>query len=96
MKLLIRRSAFISIENITDYIATEIKMPLTAQRYADKMITFGFSLGKYYNAYPLCRNKKLATQNLRCATFDKKWIFAYAVKKDSVVIHKIIWGGRLP
>lgn len=95
MKVLIRKSAFSSIEKIADYIATEIKMPLTAQRYADKLIEFGFSLGKYYHAYPICRTEKLASQNLRCATFDKKWVFAYEVKADSVVIHKILWGGGL-
>jgi len=95
MKVLIRKSAFSAIEKIADYIATEIKMQLTAQRYADKLIDFGFSLGTYYNAYPVCRNKNLAAKKLRCATFDKKWVFAYELRKDSVVIHQIIWGGKL-
>lgn len=95
MKVLIRKSAFSSIERIAGYIATEIKMPVTAQRYADKLIAFGFSLGTYYNAYPVCRNQKLAAQNLRCATFDKKWVFAYAIKKNNIVIHRIIWAGML-
>jgi hypothetical protein len=95
MNVRIKKSALEQIEQIADYITNEIKMPETALNYTDKLIEFGLSLGKYYKAYPLCNNPKLASHALRCATFDKKWIFAYRIGKRSVIIHHLIWGGKL-
>lgn len=95
MKVLIKKSALNSIDQIADYITNEIKMPETALRYSEKLIAFGFDLGKYYNAYTLCRNLNLAKRGLHCATFDKKWMFTYKIGSKSVIIHHIIWGGAL-
>jgi hypothetical protein len=95
VNVLIKKSAFKSIEQIADYIALEIKMPETALRYADKLIAFGYDLGKHYKLYTPCKNIKLAKQGLRCATFDKKWVFAYKIGNNSVIIHHIVWAGIL-
>ena len=95
MKVIIKKSALESIEQIVDYISSEIKLPETALRYTDKLIEFGFDLGKYYKIYTPCKNIKLAKRGLRCATFDKKWVFAYKIGSKSVIIHQIIWAGLL-
>ncbi len=39
--------------------------------------------------------KMLAKKGLRCATFDKKWVFAYKIGAKSIIIHHIIWSGLL-
>ena len=95
MKVIIKKSALKSIEQIADYIASEIKMPETALRYTDKLIEFGYDLGKHYKLYTPCKNSRLAKLGLRCATFDKKCVFAYKVGNKSVIIHHIIWAGIL-
>jgi len=76
MKVLLRKAALSSIEQIADHIANEVSMPETAMKYTERLIEFGYSLGSYFKAYPLCRSTKLLAQRLHCATFDKKWIFA--------------------
>jgi hypothetical protein len=91
----IKQSAFKSIEKIADYILLEIKMPDTAMQFTDKLLKFGFDLGKNYIAYTLCKNSTLAKRNLHCATFNKKWVFTFTVGKKSIVIHQILWGGSI-
>lgn len=83
------------IFSIADYIEHEIKMPETAYRYAEKLISFGQTLIDFPLKYPICKNEKLSKRNLRCAVFDKKWIFAYKVTENYVIIKDIIWGGSL-
>ena len=95
MKVLIRRTALRTVEQLAAYITDEIKMPATALAYTEKLIEFGMSLGKYYNAYPLCNDKKLLAQELYCATFDKKWVFVYRIGTSSVIIQRIVWGGNI-
>ena len=91
----IKQSAFKSIDQIADYIFDEIMMPDTATKYTNKLLKFGFDLGKNYIAYPLCKNIVLARRNLHCATFDKKWVFTFTIGEKSVVIHQILWGGTI-
>lgn len=70
-------------------------MPETAIKYAESLIEFGYHLGNYYKAYPLCKSPKLLAQGLHCATFDKKWVFAYKVGKQSIIIYHIRYGGEV-
>jgi hypothetical protein len=95
MNVLIKKSALKSIESISDYVIFEIQMPETAIKYTNRLIEFGYDLGKHFDAYTVCKNKELAKRGLRCATFDKKWMFAYKVGAKNIIIHKIIWAGRL-
>jgi hypothetical protein len=67
-------------------------MPDTALNYTDRLIQFGFDLGKNYNAYSICKNQKLAKQNLHCATSNKKWVFTFTIGERNIVIHDILWG----
>ena len=76
------------IFSIADYIEHEIKMP-------EKLISFGQTLIDFPLKYPICKNEKLSKRNLRCAVFDKKWIFAYKVTENYVIIKDIIWDGSL-
>ena len=95
MKVLVKRSAVNAIESISDYITTEINMPETAVKYTDRLIAFGFDLGKHYKGYTICKNKKLASRGLHCATFEKKWVFAFKIGEKSIIIYYILWAPSL-
>ena len=81
-----------SIKELAEYLSEEIKMPETARNYANKMIDFGIALAKKPSAHAICRNRAWAKRKLRCATFDKKWVFAYRQNKTNLVIYHIKHG----
>jgi hypothetical protein len=83
----IKNSAFKSIEQISDFVCNDLKMPDTAIKYTNKLIQFALDLSKNYIAYSLCKNVVLAKRNLHCATFDKKWVFTFTIGEKSIVIH---------
>lgn len=70
-------SARKSILGLSKYLIEEIKAPLTAEKYISKMEVFAINLGKFYSAFSECKNKKLAARKLKCAVFNKKWVFAF-------------------
>lgn len=94
-ELVIKKSAFESIELLVDYLIEVVKMPNTARGYALKMIAFAESLSENPFAHAICRQYRLSKKNLRCAVFDKKWIFVYSVNETHVIIKDIIWGAKL-
>jgi hypothetical protein len=64
-------------------------MPLTADKYIDKMLAFADSIAKVPNAYSICKYPKWQLKNLQCATFDKAWVFAFKIIKQQIVIYHI-------
>lgn len=93
MEARLSRKADASIQLLVDYLSNEIRMPETARQYAIRLREFGLSLGKNQSSYNLCRDKIWASQGLKCATFDKKWVFAFKVQKNGLlVIHHIKLG----
>ncbi len=93
MRVRYSQQAFETIQFLMKYLVEEIKMPSTAIKYIFRMRAFGDSLATNSNTYPLCRHKQWATQGLKCATFDKKWVFAFKAQKNGLlVIHHIKLG----
>ena len=92
MNVFFTKSARDTIVSLANYLADEIQMPATAERYANKMFEFGNQLSKVATAYTLCKEKSWAKRKLRCATFDKKWVFAYRQNKTNLVIYHIKLG----
>jgi len=96
MKVYFTSKARNDILQLVKYVTDEIKMPETALTYADKMKEFADkTIGGTHSAFSICRNNFLALQNLKCATFDKKWVFAFKVIKNKVVIFHVINGKLL-
>ena len=95
MKVLVNPKAINAISNLVEYITAEIQMPETGMKYGEKMIEFAFSLGEHYAAYKICNYKPWAYQNLKCAVFDKKIVFAFKIVNNQVVIYDIKHGKLL-
>jgi len=95
MEVYLSERARQSLLNLVDYLSNYLKMPLTAERYADKMWNFGISIGNSPLAWPKCKGKEYSGKNYRCAVFDDKWIFAYAINGQKVIIREIINGALI-
>ena len=89
MKVVLKPSAENAITSIADYISETIKMPDTALKYIDKLLNFANSISQASNAYTICNYPKWKVKNLQCATFDKTWIFAFKIIRNTVVIYYI-------
>ncbi len=89
MKAVLKPSAENAITSIADYISETIKMPDTALKYIDKLLNFADSISHAPNAYTICKYPKWKVETLKCATFDKTWIFAFKIIKNTVVIYYI-------
>ena len=92
MKVFFTIKASQNILSLADFISDEIKMPITASRYAEKMKVFGLSIGANPNAWPICNSKKYSTHNYHCAVFDKKWVFVYSITPKHVIIRDVVNG----
>lgn len=96
MDVVINQKAFKTINSIAKYISDNAEMPETGKKYALKLIDFGFSLGHIIPAKnAVCRYPKFRLKNWSCITFDKKWILAYQIKDNKILIEKIVLGKLL-
>ena len=64
--------------------------PETAEKFTKKLVHFGNSLANFPNAYPLCKQKRLAMKQMQCAVFHKNYIFVYKREKTTLVIYNVI------
>ena len=64
-KVIFKKKAINSINNISAYISGK-GYPETADRFADKLYDFGYSLNFFPEKYPICRQKQLAKRKMRC------------------------------
>jgi hypothetical protein len=86
MKLLFKQSAEKSLQELSDYLSEEIKMPETADKYIDKMKLFAESITKTPNAHSICKYPPWQKRQFFCTVFDKKWVFAFKIVKNNVVV----------
>lgn len=95
MKVVLHKNANKSLDDLSDYLALGLKVPETASKYIAKMRLFANSLKLQHFAYPICNNEKFRKKSWHCATFNKKWVFAYQIKQDKIVIDEIVFGKLL-
>jgi hypothetical protein len=95
MKVLVKPAAVRSINKLVEYITAEIQMPETGMRYGEKMIDFAITLGENWKAYNNCNYSPWNKLGLKCAVFDKKYVFAFNTIKDNVVIYYVRHGNTL-
>lgn len=93
-KIIFRETAKTSIREIACYIETK-GYPETAEKFAEKLYKFGNSLAVFPNAYPLCKQKQLASKKMHCAVFHKNYIFAYKKVRNTLIIYNVIHGKTL-
>jgi plasmid stabilization system protein ParE len=88
-KVIFRDRAKQAVLNIVLYI--ELKgYPETAEKFAVRLVQFGYSLANFPDKYPICKKLILAKRNLHCAVFDKNYIFIYKVINKRLVIYNVI------
>jgi len=68
------------------YIVNEYKMPETAHNYIEEINKFLQELGGCFTLVK-CRRKKWSEKGYNCAVFNHRWIFAYKIYDDRVIIH---------
>lgn len=83
-----------SIFQIKVYIFLE-GYPERAEKVADKLYDFGYSLRLFPDKYPFCRFPKFIKRHFRCAVFDHTYIFVYKMVKQHLIIYNVIHGKRL-
>jgi len=83
-----------SLQDIYLYIYQD--SPVNALKYYNKLIYFGKSFANFPEKYPICKQKILSIRKLRCAVFDKSYIFVYKKVKNTVVIYNVIHGKTNP
>jgi hypothetical protein len=91
-KVVLASKADRTLQSLVQYIANEILMPETGIKYGRKMREFALSLGNSPLAWPICKGKTYSSKNYHCAVFDEKWIFAYSISGQKVIIREIING----
>jgi plasmid stabilization system protein ParE len=93
-KIIFRQEAKESIRDIAFYIEL-CGYPETAEKYTQRLLSFGESLLVFPDKYPICRFPKLAKRNLHCAVFEQNYIFIYKVIHDQVLIYNVVHGSVL-
>jgi len=78
-----------SIDSIRDYI-TEKGYPERAEKFTNSLYDFGESLALFFDKYKLCPHPELAKRMMRCAVFQKNYIFVHKQEKGELIIYNII------
>lgn len=88
-EIVYKPKAIKSIKEISKYIA-EKGYPETAEKYSDRLFTFGESLLAFHEKYPFCRFPKLSKRNLRCAIFEQHYVFIYKKVRTELIIYNVV------
>lgn len=94
-KVIITAPAESDLRGIAEYIAFELKEPLTAQNLISKIGEAVFELEKIPYRYALVNDERLASQGIRMLLVDSYIVF-YVVSEthDSVTVIRILYGKR--
>jgi hypothetical protein len=76
------------LDALFNHIVNEYKAPDTAHSYIEEINEFLQKLGGCF-ALAKCRQKKWREKGYLCAIFNHRWIFAYKIYDDRVIIHDI-------
>lgn len=93
-QVIFREKAKRSIKDIALYIE-ESGYPETSEKFSQRLVEFGYSLATFPNKYAVCRFKRFARYNLRCASFERNYIFVYKLVKNELLIYTIAYTKRL-
>lgn len=72
MKVVLHKNANKSLDDLSIYLALELKVPETASKYIAKMRLFANSLKLHHFAYPICNNEKFRKKKLALCHFQQK------------------------
>ena len=78
-----------SVIAIAIFIA-ENGYPENAQKFKEKLLSFGDSLTIFPDKYPICKQPQLAKRDMHCAVFQKHYMFVYKMKKNRLVVYNVL------
>ena len=82
------------LNELFNYVVNEYKMPETAHNYIEEINEFLKELGGCF-ALVKCRRKKWKEKGYHCAIFNHRWIFAYKIYDDRVIIHDMVYAANI-
>jgi len=87
-------NVMVRINELFIHIVNEFKAPATAHSYIEEINEFLQQLGSCF-ALAKCRRKKWRKKGYRCAVFDHRWVFAYQIYDDRVIIHDMEYAANI-
>jgi len=94
LKVIFRRKTISKIKDIAIYIENR-GYPITGDNFIHQLFNFGESLALFPNKYPVCRKKAWAKRDLRCAVFNKHYIFIYKLNNNELVIYNVVYASTI-
>ncbi len=94
MSVVIKKRAENSIAHTIEHIE-EQGYPITSVKYLDRILSFFKDLDRLKPLHQLCKKKSWAKFNYRCVVFEGKYVVAYKVEKQQVVICYFVHGAKL-
>jgi hypothetical protein len=82
----IANNVLVCLDELFYYIVNEYKALETAHNYINEIKEFLQKLGGCFTLAK-CRQKKWHEKGYHCAVFNHRWIFAYQIYDDRVIIH---------
>ena len=82
------------LNELFNHIVNEFKMPETAHNYIEDINVFLQKLGGCF-VLVKCRLKEWREKGYHCAVFNHRWIFAYKIYDDRVIIHDMEYAANI-
>ena len=82
------------LDELFNYIVNEYKMPETAHKYIEEINEFLKRLGGSF-VLAKCRRKKWKEKGYHCSVFNHRWIFAYKIYDDRVIVHDMEYAANI-
>ena len=94
MKLVVKLRAAATIGKIGRWVE-EQNTDGSGERWVNKVYDYFEDIARVGLKLTLCKNEDLARQNFSCFTYNSKWVIAYRIKGDELIIYRFIWGAFL-
>ncbi len=94
MKLVITVGAKRSLDRVAKYIEDQ-NTEGAGDRWLDTLMYKLIHISEISVKHAICRYPPFARKNLRCFTYNKKWVVAYKISADRFTIHRFVLGSKL-
>jgi addiction module RelE/StbE family toxin len=94
MKVDFSETARKELENAFHYIADQ-GYPERALKYTERIEQFCHSLSIMPDKYSICRHKRFARWQYRCAVFESSYVIVYKVHSETVFILRVLHGKQI-
>jgi hypothetical protein len=76
-------------------IIDDLNISGAGSRWINRFLDFVEDYAKSNVRYALCRDKRLASMDYSCITYNHKWVIAFRIAEDEMRIYEIIHGALL-